>query len=175
MVISFSSATSSVCRVGLMVRHSKYSRRVLRLQLFHAPTTAVEQQAQFVIGMEDAGYLVNQVTDAHQFGIGRPVGSAGKLQRCRCHAEAFRIAIAEAGTRFACKGSPTHTVCSQRKNLRRLLERATISSSANEKATLACKKRAPKRNALRVELRGLRQRALTVWNRRLGCCPQCAR
>jgi hypothetical protein len=37
--------------------------------LFHPPSTAVKQETEFGIGMEDACDLVNEVTDTNEFGF----------------------------------------------------------------------------------------------------------
>ena len=88
-----------------MVRHSKYSRRVGVFELFHAAAAAIEQQAQLVVGMEDAGDLINQVADAHQFRVGWPVQSEGGLHCGGGHAETFRIALDVAAVGALCSKS----------------------------------------------------------------------
>ena len=68
-----------------------------RLEFLHAPPAAIEQQAQLVIGMEDAGDLIYEVADAHQIRVGWPVRSQGRLHGSGCHAETSRIELVEGG------------------------------------------------------------------------------
>ena len=47
-------------------------------QLLHAPAAAVFQKAQLVVGMEDAGNLIDEIPNPDQIRVGRPVWRVGK-------------------------------------------------------------------------------------------------
>ena len=91
MVISFSSATSSALARGFDGEVLTILAQGWRLQFFHAAAATVEEQAELVVGMEDAGGLIDEVTNSNQFRVGRPVhDNVGRLRRGADHAEAFR-------------------------------------------------------------------------------------
>ena len=82
----------------------------MRLELFHAAAATVEKQAQLVVGMKDAGDLINEIADA-QRDPGREALRERRqivLQRLSCRDLSGCICGAKSGRdRDACTGSGT--------------------------------------------------------------------
>ena len=99
--------------------------QALRFQLFHASAAAIEKEAKLVVRVENSGHLINQVADAYQFWVGRPIKSKSRGYGRGRHTEASWYATPHREAQFKLSTKFTFAVLGARA-LSRICRRAVV-------------------------------------------------